>query len=168
MHGDSSSVRLAQPEDEDALVALCRVHHGEEAMRDAGGVPFPFSEERVRAMVQKTFIKDRNADDGQAFCGVIGTAPDLQATIYLTKSGLWYSERPILKEIFAIVAPAYRKTQHARSLAAFSKIISACLEMTLVAEVTAQRIEAKERFYARSYGAGRFGAFYAFDPTPGA
>ncbi len=166
MSPDTSIVRLAQPADEDALIALCRVHYDEEAMRDVGGAPFPFSEDRVRAMVQRSFMQERSQD--QSFCGVIGTAQDLQASIYLMRSGMWYSEKPILKEIFAIVAPAHRKTQHARALSAFSKIIAACLEMKLVAEVTAQRIEAKERFYARSYGADRFGAFYAFDPTPGA
>jgi hypothetical protein len=158
-----SDVRPARPEDEEALVGLCRLHHAETALPD-----FPFSEECVRAMLQRALIKQRNDDVEPSFCGVIGTPDDLQASIYLTQSKIWYSSKPILKEVFAIVAPAYRKTSHARSLAAWSKIAAACVDQVLIAEVTAQRIEAKERFYARSYGAERFGAFYAFDPTPGA
>ncbi len=164
MTPDPSVVRLAQPEDENALIGLCRMHHAETALPD-----FPFAEDCVRALLQQATVRQRNdSDAGQSFCGVIGTPDDLQASIYLTHSRLWYSSKPVLKEVFAIVAPAHRKSTHARSLAAFSKIVAACLDKTLIAEVIAQRIEAKERFYARSYGAERFGAFYAFDPTSGA
>ncbi len=164
MTPDPSVVRPALPEDENGLVELCRLHHAETALPD-----FPFSESRVRALLQQAIVRQRNDCDGAlTFCGVIGESAELQASILLTESRLYSSDRPFLKEVFAIVAPAYRKTSHARSLAAWSKIAAACVEQVLVAEVMAQRIEAKERFYARSYGAERFGAFYAFDPTSGA
>ena len=169
MIADPSIVRLADPHDEDAVVAMCRLHHAEIALRDGTGAPFPFSDERVRAMVQRACIRNRNHPDaGQSFCGVIGAHGSLEAAIYLTQEVMWYSDRPILREVFCIVAPEHRKSMHARSLTAFGKIIAACLEKTLVGEVSGQRIEAKERFYARNYGAERVGSFYAFDPMPGA
>lgn len=162
---DPSIVRLAVPDDEDALVTLCSTHHAETALRDGTGTPFPFSESKVRVLLQLAF---RHENPERSFCGVIGTVGSPQATVYLKRDCIWSSERPILREVFSIVAPDYRKTNHARDLTAFSKVIAACLEKTLVAEITAQRIEAKERFYARNYGAERIGSFYAFDPAPGA
>lgn len=166
---DPAIVRLAQPEDEEALLALCRLDHAETALRDVSGEPFPFSEERTRALLQRAFVRNRNDVDGAtAVCGVIGTPQGVEATIYLTEVAPLYCDRTILRQVFSIVAPAHRKSNHARCLTAWSKIIAACLEKTLVAEVSAQRIEAKERFYARNYGGERIGSFYAFDPTPGA
>jgi len=161
---DPSIVRLAHPDDADALVALCSIDHAENALRDGTGTPFPFSETKVRGLLQMAF--QENVE--RSFCGVIGTVGKPEATVYLKRDCIWSSDRPILREVFSIVAPPYRKTNHARDLTAFSKVIAACLEKTLVAEITAQRIEAKERFYARNYGAERIGSFYAFDPMPGA
>lgn len=169
MTADLTIVRLAGPQDEEALIDLCRAEHAENAFRDGTGHPFPFAAERVRALVQRAFVSSRNEEDaGQSFCGVIGTAANLEAAVYLTREFIWYSDRPILKEVFSIVRPEFRRSSHARSLSAFSKIIAACLEKTLVAEVSAQRIEARERFYARNYGSERVGAVFAFDPMPGA
>lgn len=163
---DASTVRMAKSADEEALVELCRMHHAETALKDGSGNSFPFSAERVRAMIQKATVRQRNEETVvQSFCGVIGGLGEIEASIYLTRDCLWYSEKPILREVFAIVAPAYRKSSHARALTAFSKIAAACLESNLIAEVTAQRIEAKERYYTRSYGNERFGSFYAFDPN---
>lgn len=163
MTADVSVVRLAEPEDEDALVALCLEDHAHTSLRDGTGAPFPFAEERVRVLLRKAAARERDH-----FCGVIGTIGDLQASVFLMRDCVWFSERPILREVFSIVAPAYRRSNHARALTQFSKLIAVCLEQTLIAEVTAQRIEAKERFYARNYGAERIGSFYAFDPTMGA
>lgn len=158
---DASTVRMAKAADEESLVELCRMHHAETALDN-----FPFSADRVRAMIQKATVRQRNDESAvQSFCGVIGGLGEIEASIYLTRDCLWYSDKPILREVFAIVAPAYRKSSHARALTAFSKIAAACLESNLIAEVTAQRIEAKERYYSRSYGAERFGSFYAFDPN---
>lgn len=160
----SENVRLASSADVEAIVELCAENYSETAPTLGNG-RLPFSREKVTALVERSLIRGNSL----TVCGVIGTPKKLEASILLQEGeAVWYSSKPILKEVFAIVAPAYRKTSHARSLAAWSKIAAACVDQVLIAEVTAQRIEAKERFYARSYGAERFGAFYAFDPTPGA
>lgn len=157
-------VRLADAEDEEQLLALCRMDHEENGIRDGLGKLDPFSPDKVRAIIQRAVMPNRNEPNaGQSVCGVIGPRGGLQASVYLERTDYGYSDRPILRERWAIVAPEYRKTPHFHSLAEFSKTIAECLERTLIAEPTSvHRIEAKDRFYTRKFGVERSGSIFIY------
>lgn len=163
-------VRLAEPADEDNLIALCRMDHEENGIRDGTGQLDLFSPDKVRAIIQRAVMPSRNEPNaGHSICGVIGPRGELQASVYLERTDYGYSDRPILRERWAIVAPDYRKTQHFSSLAEFSKIIAECLERTLIAEPTSvHRIAAKDRFYTRKFGVERTGSIFIYNAATGA
>lgn len=158
-------VRPADPRDEEDLVEICRMLHTDSPIRDAAGSPFPFDECKVRALVQQVTTPQRNDPAaGHSFCGIIGPRGDIQASIYLTRAEPTFSSQPYLQEVWNFVHPDHRKGPHARALVAFSKVMAQCWEQTLVAGVmSAQRAEAKKRFYAREYQVEPFGAFFVYN-----
>lgn len=167
---EPSVVRLATEEDEDQLLALCRMDHEENGIRDGLGQLDPFSADKVRAIIQRAVTPSRNEPNaGHSVCGVIGPRGGLQASVYLDRSDYGYSDRAIFRQRWAIVAHDYRKSQHYSLLTEFAKVMADCLERTLIAEPTsAHRVEAQERFYTRKFGVERRGSIFIYNHAVGA
>lgn len=128
-------VRLAVPEDRDAIIALTTELHGENGL-------FPRSEPKVQAMLDRHFNRER------AIIGVIGPVGAPVATIYLDLTQVDYSDDWVLIEQFNFVHPDHRRSNYARQLIAYAKEVSDKLEMPLMIGILSnQRTEAKVRLY---------------------
>jgi hypothetical protein len=162
----AASVRVATPDDEGDLIAMLRVMHEEGGMRDGANQPFPISEEKLRTMVQRATIRNRNEPDaGQMVCGIIGEPGQIEASICLMIKRPWYSDMPFLANPWFYVCPEYRRrTQHARMLITFAKALAHAVRMPLrMGDMTAERAEAKERILERSPGVRRFGGCFLYN-----
>lgn len=103
-------VRLARPDDADAVVSLLEKQHEE------AGV-FQFDGELVRDIVNRLTV-DRVA----GVVGVIDGPTQVVATVGLTlMPGAWYTRERTLYELWSFVHPDHRRTTHAKNLIAFSK-----------------------------------------------
>lgn len=164
----SGHVRLATPDDETPLMDMLRLMHAEAGLRDADGRPFPLCEDRVRAVVQRAIIPNRNdPDSGQSCCGVIGgPGQAIEAGICLAITATWYSEKPYIGDFFSYVTPDFRRGGHAKALISFAKLVAAAMNMPLsLGNVSADRAAAKDRFLERNLGVKRYGSTYLYHPT---
>jgi hypothetical protein len=103
-----AGVRLARPEDEDAVYQLLLPLYEENAI-------MPLSEARVRAQI-------RAGTRGEGgIVGVIEGADRLEASIGLVFNQFWYTEAWHLNELWCFVHPDHRASTHARRLIEFGK-----------------------------------------------
>lgn len=155
------NVRAAVPEDEDALIELCRELHAENA-------PHSFSVDKVREVIRQA-TRPSNYHNTIRCIGVIGEpkAP-LQGAIHLVGHQDWYTEDWSLFEVFNFVRQPYRAgTTNARDLVAWACCISDGLRMKmLIGIISNHRTEAKMRLYQRLLGP-QIGAFFMHDGTRG-
>lgn len=188
---DLPRVRFAGPEDEDRLIAMVRDLHSESGLRDAEDRPLPLDEGKVRALVQSAVLRSSNGlgphaigsgagaieihethagsagQDiaGHAAIGVIGPPQRIEGSVYLSVETTWYSRAPVVVEIWNYVPPAFRRSQHAKTLISFSKAVATVLGLPLVmAVMSTERQQAKMRFYERNLGCRPFGATYVYTP----
>lgn len=140
-------VRLAKPEDEDEIFAICKLLHAENGL-------FPMDEEKVRAR-----IRECTGQKG-GIIGVIGRPGEVEAIICLVINQFWYSSEWSLDEQFAYVLPNHRRSSNAKELIIFAKACAEQLNLPLVIGVLSnERTEAKVRLYERQLGAPA-GAFF--------
>ena len=162
---DFSRVRLARPEDEDGLMAMCRLLHEESGLRDALDRPLPWSEDKVRATVQRAIIPNRN---WPSYCAVIDAGDAIEASIYLDAGEIWYSDALALRDIWNFVHPEHRKTAHAKTLIAFAQEVARYVHHPVVLNIMSMhRTAAKERFIERM-GWDRLGGYFVYTPTASA
>lgn len=158
---ETSRVRLAVREDEEALMSMVREMHPEAALRTADGAPLALDEDMVRGTLHRAIIPNRNSDDLPAWIGIAADANQIQGSIYLSLEMLWYSQQPVLVERWLYVYRNSRRSNIAASLIDFAKKSADAARTTLiVGHMSAGREEAKNRFYKRHVGP-QIGAYYA-------
>jgi hypothetical protein len=184
-------VRFATPADEDPLIAMVRDLHSESGLRDSGNLPLPLDEDKVRGMIRRAVVGRSaaagacapsgarpeaspavptvDAEPGHAAIGVIDASGEIEGSVFLSIETTWYSAAPVVVEIWNYVGRPYRKSRNAKTLIAFSKAVASVLRLPLVmAVMSTERQPAKMRLYERNLGCQPFGAFYLYNPTPGA
>lgn len=163
----AGKVRVAMPSDEEELMDACRRAYatGEWGLRYGDGSPLPYAPDRVRSTIQKAIIRQRNdPDGGQAVIGIAGEPGKLEGSVYLYVSSTFVSDAPFLMELWNYVFPAYRKSDNAKALIAFSKAVANIMRMPLVMGVMShERTEAKCRLYSRALGRPALGSFFLYN-----
>lgn len=141
-----SEVRFADPCDMPQLMDLCRLLHEENGW-------LKMSEDKVHRVLMSHY----NRTGG--LIGVIGTPDCLQGAVVLQMSSMWYSDEPILEELFSFVPPQFRRSTHAKALIEFAKNTAAQIGVPLLMGlISNERTEAKIDLYRRRLGkpAGAF------------
>lgn len=139
-----SNVKLAHPNDEEALMAMLRMRHLEDGIGS-------FDEDEVRSTIRRGTMRDFS------YIGIIRDGNTAVASIGLFVSGFWYSKDSHLCDFWNFVMPDYRRTTHAKNLLLFAKWMSEQLGTPLVMAkidnpTTAQLIKLYERQLPRSGG----------------
>lgn len=163
-------VRLAEPADEDALVAMVQAMHSdaEWMLRAAAGEPFPFNAEKARATIQRAIIVGRNDPNaGQAWIGVVGEGSKLRGSTYILLQSPWCADGQYLVERWNWVYPEYRKSDVSKSLIGFSTAMADHMHMTLVSASLPKEISAKSRLYERKIGPP-IGSLFQYNSAVGA
>ena len=149
-------VRLAVPEDESAIMAMCRRLHSENGL-------FSLNEEKVAALLQKYFQQQG------VILGVIGDPGKLEASTCITLSDYYYSDQIHLSELWNFVEKEYRKSKDAEALIRFG--MDCAHKMTenmgvqcpfLTGIITDTRTAGKVRLYHRLLGHAA-GAFFVYN-----
>lgn len=147
-------VRLAKPEDEDEIFAICKLLHDENGL-------FPMSEQKVRARIREC------TEQRGGIIGVIGDPGDIQAIVCLIINQFWYSDTFSLDEQFAYVLPNHRRSENAKELIIFAKACAQELKLPLVIGVlSTERTRAKVRLYERQLGSPS-GAYFLVGTSSG-
>lgn len=138
----SAEVRVALPQDEEAIMELCRLLHAENAIAS-------MNEDKVRNMIRRALNPDKKSFAG--LCGVIGpVGGPLSAVCYLFVSQLWYTDDWHLEEVFLFVHPEHRRKPYGRIMMRFMKATSERLGIPLLTGIVSNhRTEAKVRLYER-------------------
>lgn len=142
-------VRLATPEDEPALVAMCQLLHTENGL-------YPLSMEKVHRVLGRAFNREG------AIIGVIGDVGAPIASIYLELSESIYSDTWQLLEQWSYVHPDHRRSDCAKKLLEYAKHCSDELKMPLsIGILSNHRTEAKIRLYERHLE--KAGAYFIYN-----
>lgn len=144
-------VRTATPDDEDAIMEICRLLNTENGV-------FRMNEDLVRETVRASLYLYNG------IIGVIGPKERIEGLVLLRVSQYWYSDDNFLEEKFVYVHPDYRaaKGGRARKLVEFAKKASEKLGMPLMIGILSNsRTDAKTRLYERQFGAPA-GAFFLY------
>lgn len=145
-------VHIGERKDEEELMALCRQLASENGM-------FAVNEDKVRAMLRKAF--DRQG----GILGVIGEPGKIEAMIYLHVISFWYSDKPVLEELFAYVGPKYRKSKNAVELMQFAKFCADDINLPLfIGVISNERTAGKVRLYQRQF-ATPVGNFFVYNKS---
>lgn len=162
---ETSKVRLAVREDEEALMSIVREMHPEAGLRTADGSPLPLDENMARSHLHRAIIPNRNSECLPAMIGLAAEADHIMGSIYLSFETLWYSQQPILVEQWLFVSRPNRRSNIAAQLIDFAKRSADAARTTLiVGHMTAGREAAKSRLYRR-YAGPQIGGYYAYHGT---
>ncbi len=85
-------VRLAQPEDYNSIMDLCKLLHEENGAQKVNW-----------NNVTEVILQGINQD--KATLGVIGDVGNVQAMIYIQFAKMWYSDEIMLEELYNFVHP---------------------------------------------------------------
>ena len=125
------NVRLAAPEDEEAILKLLMLMHEENGL-------FEMDYEAVRDMVKKVL----NRENG--IIGVIDGENEIEAAVCLVIDKLWYAKTWCLNDVFNFVSPQHRRSTRAKSLISFAKNYSDMVGIPLLMGIVSNvRTEAK-------------------------
>jgi hypothetical protein len=150
-----SKIKIAIPSDEDELISLIKIKTEEDGIA-------PFDEERTRFTVRRGLIPGET--HRQAIIGIIRGPREIEASIGLYMSGWWFSSTPHLSDLWAFVAPNYRRSEHAKSLLEFSKWASSTLNTPLLMhEIINAKTANKVKLIERKLGP-QGGALFYYDP----
>jgi GNAT superfamily N-acetyltransferase len=137
---DPSKPRLAEPDEIDEVMKLCK-------RLDLENGRFPTNWVKVYERMQEAV----NRRSG--IVGVIGRHRKLEAIIYLVMSSFWNTDEVHVEEIFAFVPPEHRRSTHAKLLVEFAKETADSMKMRLfMGVVSTIRTQAKVRLYRRMLG----------------
>jgi GNAT superfamily N-acetyltransferase len=144
----TDEIRIATPDDFQEIFRISCLLHKENGMHE-------FSEEKVRNLIWRGVNRDNS------IIGVIGSHSDIKAMLYLVIDPVYYSEQCQLVELWNFVRADCRKSDFAKRMIQFAK---RCADETglhlTIGVISDERLEAKERLYARLLPKG--GAFYVY------
>ena len=151
MSGDHTRVRVADSDDEEALMNLCSFLHGENGV-------FDLDETAVRYAIRKAILGP--VEQRHGIIGVIGKPGEIEGAIFLEPACLWYTTQICMQELFSYVFPQYRSSTNSNDLIEFAKWVSDQFKLPLMIGVLSNtRTEAKIRLYRKALG-NPAGAFF--------
>jgi GNAT superfamily N-acetyltransferase len=141
-------VRAARPEDWQQIMQMCVELHEENGTVD---VHWP--------TVEATIARGINND--LAMIGVIGKVGSVEGMAYVKFATMWYSQTPLLEELFIYVKPEYRRSPNAKTLLRWVRATKEKLGVRLIIGVISNaRTQAKLRLYERELGQPVGGFFF--------
>jgi hypothetical protein len=147
-----SDARTLTPADVDGLMATLCLMHEENGL-------FELSEGKLRSVVEGAFHPTP-----AIVVGVIGEPDNIEASIGLGLSQVYYSDDWHLGDLWNYVRPDCRKTDHSKRLVAFAKSFAGKMRMKLITGVVSRhRTDAKIELYRRLVGP-LTGALFLYDP----
>lgn len=143
-------VRLAAPEDEPAVLAMC------ERLHDENGL-FTLSMDRVKDCLSRYYNRQGTV------VGVIGEPEKLEASTCLELSNFYYTNDTHLAELWNFVDAPYRRSHNAEALIQFGKKCADSLKMPFFTGIiTNKQMAGKVRLYRRYLGYPT-GAFFTYN-----
>ena len=132
-----ANVRLATPDDEQAILEMTREGHAENGI-------FSYDADKIKTMIRKA------TQQKGALIGVIDGDGGLAASVYLLLDCYWYTSEWCLTEVWAFVSRPYRSRHYYDDLVDFSKWCADDMGLTLgMGIMSTHRTEAKVRLYKR-------------------
>lgn len=154
---DFPGVRIAGPRDAQAIFNLLVELYRENAIQK-------ISERKVWGWIQRA--TSPVPDESQlGIIGVIDGEKEIEASIGMFLSELWYTEDKHIDEFWNYVRPQYRRSSHAKIMIEFGKWCAIRLTTPLLMGIISNiRTEAKVRLYSRQLPFT--GAFFWYGVTP--
>lgn len=150
------SVRFATVSDADGVMKCLRVMHEENGL-------FALAEDRVLELIRLA-VDDRAPLTKRPIIGVIGPPGDIEATICLMLTRLYYTDEFHLSDMWNFIRPDCRKKMYINALLQFAKECSDKVGVPLMSGVVSnKRTEAKIRIYQKHFGPCS-GAFFVYQP----
>ena len=150
-----TSVRLATRNDADGVMRCLRMMHDENGL-------FTLAEDRVKSIISNALVPPRDMVV-PPMIGVIGDK-DIEATICLTLSQLYYTSDWHLADLWCYIRPDCRKKMYIDPLLEFAKECSDKVGVPLLTSVISnKRTEAKIRIFSRHFGVP-LGAAFIYKP----
>jgi hypothetical protein len=144
-----SDVRLAQPADEEPLMALLAEMHAETGIGRLDPA-------RVRIAIRAGIGRQGGV------VGVVRGPEGVEASIGLFIGSSWYSPDAHLFDLWSFVGEPHRRSPHAKSMILFAKQAAVDLGLPLVMTVVSNESTArKERLFERQMP--RSGSIYTFN-----
>jgi len=140
------TVRLAEPADEEAVMAMAR------RLWEENGL-FSLNENKVRDQLRRYFNREGT------IVGVIGPVGDLEASTCLCINEYYYSDDWHLSELWNFVDKEFRRSRNAEALIEFGKSLANKMGCPLLTGIiTNKQMAGKVRLYRRLLGqpAGAF------------
>ena len=142
-------VRIAQPADEDEVMAMCRRLWSENGI-------FSFDDEKVRKLLHRCFNKEGT------IVGVIGEPGHIEASTCLGIGDFYYTGDWHLEEFWNFVDVEYRRSKNADALIEFGKKCSDSMGIPFFTGIiTAKQMAGKVRLYRRRLG-HPIGAYFMY------
>jgi hypothetical protein len=156
MSQELPQVRIATPEDETALLAMCRRLWSENGL-------FSYNEEKVRDCLHKCYAR-KSAGDTPVIVGVIENNDGIiEASTCLTCSDYFYSDDWHLAELWNFVDEPYRKSKNIDALLEFGKGCAVKMGIPYITGIiTNKSMAGKVRKYRRLLGHPA-GAFFIYN-----
>jgi hypothetical protein len=149
-------VRIARPEDEEGIMAMCRNLHSENGL-------FSFNDDKVRALIRRCFNKE------MVIVGVIGDDV-IQASICMMMTDYYYTDDWHLGELWNYVDPGFRNSRNAEALIEFGKACAVKIGLPFITGIiTNKHMAGKVRLYRKllGYPSGAFFLYNAnWNPEP--
>jgi hypothetical protein len=148
-------VRLARASDTNDLIRLIRESHEEEC-----AIPLRFDP----SSVFNTILK---AMSGNAVIGVIDGDHEIESACYLSACTPWYSESPLLDNLFFYTRPDYRRSQNSKALLTWARGQSERLNAPMQIEVPmSEAAKPKLALCERILGNDTTGTIFVYMPNP--
>jgi hypothetical protein len=133
-------VRIAEPRDEDEIIAMCRRLH------DENGV-FKLNDDKVRKQIRRCFNQEGT------IVGVIGKSGAIEASTCFAISDFYYTDDWHLAELWNYVEEPYRKSHNIDALIEFGKECADKMKLPLFTGIiTDKHMAGKVRLYRRKLG----------------
>jgi hypothetical protein len=164
-------IRLATPDDEEALVAMVRDMYADPGfggMTDAAGRRFEWAEDKTRAIIQRATVRNRNEPEaGQAWIGIVGVPGIIKGSAYVEIRPCELSYGAFLGQLWSWVRPEHRHEREVTdALLAFSVTAASELHLSLGAAAVLRPRPAQARFFERVMGKA-VASVYNYSPAAG-
>lgn len=156
MSNDLPEVRIAQPQDEPEIMAMCR------RLWEENGL-FSYNEEKVRDCLHKCYARN-SANETPVIVGVIANSEGIiEASTCMMVSDFYYTDDWHLAELWNFVDEPYRKSKDIEALIEFGKGCSNKMGIPyLTGIITNKQMAGKVRKYRRLLGQAA-GAFFIYN-----